>query len=61
MNVGAADRSFLNPNEDIVIADFRHRHFFQPKARFGLPFDQRLHRLLHAQKIDGLACNEIGK
>ena len=48
VNVGAADRCFLNPDENVVAADFRHRDFLQPESRLALAFHQRLHRLLTA-------------
>ena len=59
--VGPADRGFLDPDEHIVVADFRHGHFFEPKAGLRLAFDQRFHRLLHARKIGELGRNEIRK
>ena len=49
VDIGPADRSFLDPDEDIIVADFRHRHVLQPKTGFGFAFDQCLHRLLHAR------------
>ena len=44
VNVGAADRVFMNPNEDIVAADFRNRNFFEPQTRLGFALHDRLHR-----------------
>ena len=47
MDVGAADRSLLDANEDVVRPDFGHRNLFQAKSRFGPAFYECLHRLAH--------------
>ena len=51
MNVGAADRSFLDPDQDVVRPDLRHRHFFQTESRRALAFHQRWHRFAHGVQI----------
>ena len=44
MQVGAADCGTQNLNENVIDADFRYWHLFQPQPFGGFPFDQRLHR-----------------
>ena len=58
VDVGAADRSLLDADEDVVGRDFRHRHFLQAKARLGPAFYHCLHHFLHAKKL-GEAANEV--
>jgi hypothetical protein len=48
MDVGPADGAFLDTNQDIVRPDLGDGDFLKAKARFGIPFDQSLHRLAHA-------------
>ena len=48
VDVGPADRSLLDPDENIVRSHFGDRHFFQAKSRFGPPFYECLHRFAHA-------------
>ena len=50
VDVGAADRGLFDPDEHVIVAHLRHRHFLQPETRFGFLLDQRLHRLLHAEE-----------
>ena len=51
VNVGPANGRLLDVNEDVIVADFRHRDFLEPKAGLGLLLDERLHRFLHGRKI----------
>jgi hypothetical protein len=61
VDIGPADRSFPDPDEHVVVAHFRHRHFLEPKPGFRLAFDQRLHRRLHARKLCESDRNEMRK
>ena len=61
VNISSADRSLLDPDEHVIVADFRHRNFFQPKTGFGFAFHQRLHRLLHGTKLGESGTQESRK
>ncbi len=43
VNVRAANRRFVNLDQDIVDSDFRHRNIFQPDTRFRFGFYQGFH------------------
>ena len=47
MHVGAADRSLLNADENVVWPYLGDWNLFQIEPRFGPAFDERLHRLAH--------------
>ena len=49
VNVGPADRCFLDPNEHIVAFDFRDRNFLEPQSGLGFALHDRLHRFLHGR------------
>ena len=50
VNVGAADRGFLDPDEHVIVSHLWHRHFLKPETRFRPALDQRLHCLLHVEE-----------
>ena len=43
MQIRTADSGLVNLNEDIIRADFRHRHLHQLQPLIGLRFDERFH------------------
>ena len=47
VNVGAADRTFLDADENVVRSDLGNGNFFQIEARFALTFDQSRHHFAH--------------
>src|SRR5580704_10776169 len=44
VDIGTANGRTENPDQNIELADRRHRDFLQPKPRTTLSFDERLHR-----------------
>src|SRR5882762_503621 len=50
VNIGAADAGPLHPDEDIVDADARDIHLFEPQAGFRFALDQRFHMLLKTSR-----------
>src|SRR5690606_8754802 len=59
MQVGAADRGLLQPDQDLVRTDPGHRHLFHPDALGGIAFDQGLHRLRH-RGFSAVGCDYKG-
>ena len=47
MYVGAADRSLLDADEDVVGPNFGDWNLLQPEPRFGPAFYECLHRFAH--------------
>src|SRR5690606_5158244 len=47
VQVGAADGGLLDPDQDLVGAGDRDRHFLHPQSLGGLALDQRLHGCGH--------------
>ncbi len=50
VNISPADRGLFDSDENIIVADLRHGHLFEPQARLRFALHQGLHRLLHAAK-----------
>ena len=61
VNVGSADRCFLDPNENLVAANFRNRNFLEPQSGLGFALHDRLHRLLHGMKLGESVTQESRK
>ena len=47
VEVGAANAGAVHPNQDVIDACARRRHFLEPQTGARLPFDQGFHSRVH--------------
>ena len=52
VEIGSADRSLEDANQDVINSDFRDGDFFQIQSRFGMAFHECLHGFAHGARID---------
>ncbi len=60
MNVGAANGSFVDFNQDIIDTDLRHINIFQPNAGFRFGFDEGFHFHVHILSIEPIGFEVFG-